>query len=100
VDVPVTVAEAALGAKIEVPTLEGRATVTIPPGTASGAKLRLKGRGTTARGRAERGDQYIVIKIVPPTELTEEQQALFRKLGEQDRSDPRSRCGWWKGGAA
>ena len=98
-DVPVTVAEAALGAKIDVPTLEGRATVTIPPGTPSGAKLRLKGRGVIVRGRSQPGDQYIVIKIVPPTALTEEQKKLFEKLGEEDRSDPRSRCSWWKGEA-
>ena len=64
VDVPISVVEAALGGKVEVPTLEGRATVTLPPGTPGGTKLRLKGRGVCKSGRSRRGDQYVVINIV------------------------------------
>ena len=96
VDVPVTVVEASLGAKIEVPAIDGHLTLTLPPGTPSGAKLRLKGRGLSRPGRDERGDQYVVIKIVPPEQLTEEQRRLLKRLGEQDQSDPRSKCAWNK----
>src|SRR5262249_23969376 len=67
VDLPVTVTEAALGAKVEVPTLsEGTVVVTIPPGTSSGAKLRLRGKGVTDRSTRERGDEFAVVKIVVP----------------------------------
>jgi len=94
VDVPVTVAEATLGAKIQVPTLDGNATVTLPPGTASGAKLRLKGRGVCKSGSTDRGDQYAVISIVPPRSLTDEQRRLFEQVRSQDPPDPRSECPW------
>jgi len=97
VDIPVTVTEASLGAKIEVPAIDGHLTLTLPPGTPSGAKLRLKGRGVSKPGRDERGDQYVVIKIVPPEQLTEEQRRLLEQLHERDQSDPRSKCAWNKG---
>ena len=93
-DVPVSVTEAALGAKIDVPTIDGHATVTLPPGTPSGSKLRLKGRGIVRRGTAERGDQYVVVQIVPPKSLSEEQRRMYEMLREGDRQDPRSRCPW------
>lgn len=94
VDVPITVMEAALGAKIDVPTLDGFATVTIPPGTNSGAKLRLRGRGVPAHGSASEGDQYVVIQIVAPKPLTDEARTLFQDLAKLDKSNPRSRLGW------
>jgi len=64
-DVPVTFAEAALGARIEVPTVEGRVTVTVPPGTSSGARLRLRGRGVK-HPDGTRGDQLCRVEIVAP----------------------------------
>jgi len=64
-DVPVTFAEAALGARIEVPTVEGRVTVSVPPGTSSGARLRLRGRGVK-HPDGTRGDQLCRIEIVAP----------------------------------
>ena len=64
-DLPVSVSEAALGAKVEVPTVEGRVTVSIPPGTSSGAKLRLRGRGVK-RPDGTRGDQFCRVEIVVP----------------------------------
>jgi curved DNA-binding protein len=64
-DVPVTMTEAALGAKVEVPTLEGPVTVTIPSGTSSGARLRLRGRGIK-RQDGSRGDQFCRVEIVAP----------------------------------
>jgi molecular chaperone DnaJ len=69
VDVPVTVAEAIRGAKIEVPTLAGRATVTVPPGTDSGRKLRLRGKGIAAPSGGAPGDLFVVIQIRVPKDL-------------------------------
>ena len=95
-DVPVSVSEAALGAKIDVPTIDGQATITLPPGTAGGSKLRLKGRGVISRraGTAECGDQFVVIQIVPPKSLSDEQRRVFENLRETERENPRSRCAW------
>ncbi|HVP11769.1 MAG TPA: J domain-containing protein [Phycisphaerae bacterium] len=92
-NVPITVAEAALGAKIDLPTIDGVRTVTIPPGTASGTKLRLAGLGVPDPKGDGRGDQYAVIKIVPPKRLTDEQRKLLEKLGATDSSSPRA--GLW-----
>ena len=100
VDVPLSVTEAALGAKIEVPAIDGRAIVTIPPGTPGGTKLRLSGRGVKKMDGDGRGDQYVVIRIVPPKELTDEQRRLFESLREADSSDPRERCEWNAGASA
>ena len=97
VDVPVGIAEAALGASIDVPAVDGCATVKLPPGTPSGAKLRLSERGLQKRGGAGRGDAYVVIKIVPPVELTETQQMLITQLSETELPDPRASCPWNQG---
>lgn len=94
VDVPVTLSEAALGAKIDVPTLDGLVTLTLPAGTAGGSKLRLKGRGLKRKDGSGMGDQYVRIRISPPTDLTDEQRSLLEQLAQQDRSNPRSQCAW------
>jgi len=79
-DLPVTISEAVLGAKVEVPTVEGPVTLTIPPGTSSGARLRLRGRGIKkADGR--RGDQIARVEIVAPKLKPED--ADTRKLFEE-----------------
>ena len=96
-EVPVSVTEAVLGARIEIPSLDGRATITLPAGTLGGTKLRLQGRGITTRNGTERGDQYAVIKIVPPSPLTAEQREQFERLREYDTADPRAGCMWSKG---
>jgi DnaJ-class molecular chaperone len=91
IEVPISIAEAALGAKIEVPSLKGRTTVTIPPGTASGAKLRLKGRGVHNPRKRTSGNQYVVIKIVPPKNLEPHQQQVLRELLDDN---PRKNLHW------
>lgn len=96
VDVPVSVSEAVLGGKIEVPTLDGKVTMSLPPGTASGTRLRLKRKGVLKKGGSKRGDQYVIIKIVPPNELTDDQRRLFEELGKQDTTNPRMQCPWLK----
>jgi DnaJ-class molecular chaperone len=79
-DLPVTISEAVLGAKVEVPTVEGPVTLTVPPGTSSGARLRLRGRGIK-RPDGSRGDQMIRVEIVAPKLKPED--AETRKLFEQ-----------------
>ncbi|UCE58370.1 MAG: DnaJ domain-containing protein [Phycisphaerales bacterium] len=91
---PVSVFEAVLGAKIEVPSLDGPATVTVPAGTPSGTKLRLKGRGVTTGDRSTRGDQYVTIEIVPPKDISSDTRRDFERLRDCDKSNPRSSCGW------
>ena len=97
VDLPVSVTEAVLGARIEIPSVDGQTTIALPPGTPSGTKLRLKGCGVKRRNGAERGDQYAVIRIMPPRSLTDEQREQFERLREYDTKDPRSQCAWLKG---
>lgn len=89
VTVPVTMTEAALGAKVEVPTLEGLITMTLPPGTSSGAKLRLKGRGGPRPGGGQRGDQFVHIRIVVPKTLTPRQRELLEELRKLETDRPR-----------
>jgi len=90
-DVPITPSEAVLGAKVEVPTLsEGNVTVTIPPGTASGAKLRLREKGVPDRKTKQRGDQFVVIKIVVPKDPDEQTRKLYEQLSESSTPSPRS----------
>ena len=78
VDVPISVYDAMLGTKANVQTLDGPVTITIPPGTSSGAKLRIKGRGVF-RGD-EKGDQLCVIKIIVPKDLDDQDKELVRTL--------------------
>ncbi len=89
VDVPVTIVEAIRGAKIEVPTLEGRATVSVPPGTDSGKKLRLRGKGITAPNGGAPGDLYVVIQIRVPKGLDEAALGQLDALAAAGPEDPR-----------
>lgn len=83
-EVPLSIAEATLGAKVEVPTLDGRVTVTIPPGTDSGAKLRLKGKGVPNPSGSAPGDFFVVAKICVPKNLAEDELARFEELRSFD----------------
>jgi len=94
VDVPVTPIEAALGAKIDVPSLDGFTTVSLPAGTPSGTKLRLKGRGLATQNGEGHGNLYVQVAIVPPKDLTEEEKRLYEQLRDQQQSDPRAQCPW------
>ena len=87
--VPVTVPEASLGAKIEVPTIDGRSLVRIPPGTNSGRTLRLKEKGVPHGKGGTRGDQYVEIQIVVPEPTDERVRTLMKEVGEVAPLDPR-----------
>lgn len=82
-----------MGAQVDVPTLDGPVTLTIPPGTSSGAKLRLRGRGAPANGVAPAGDQIVTVQIVVPKKLTAEQTELFESLAKTIKDDPRASLG-------
>jgi len=87
--VPVTVAEATLGAKIEVPTMDGRALVRIPPGTNSGRTLRLREKGVPSARNGARGDQYVEIQVVVPQPTDERVRTLMKDLEKVAPGDPR-----------
>lgn len=84
IELPISVTEAALGAKVDVPTLsEGTVILSIPPGTSSGAKLRLKGKGIVNRKTGERGDQFVQLKIVLPGSISPKARELFEQLSHE-----------------
>lgn len=87
--VPVTVAEATLGAKVEVPTIDGRSLVRIPPGTNSGRTLRLKEKGVPSARNGSRGDQYVEIQVVVPQPTDERVRNLMKELESVAPEDPR-----------
>lgn len=91
VAVPVSVSEAALGSKIEVPTIDGRAQLKVPPGTESGQRLRLREKGVpSATKDGVRGDQIVEIKIVPPKVQDERSKEILRELAKLNPEDPRA----------
>lgn len=92
IETPLTIAEATLGATVDLPTPGGHVALTIPPGTASGSKLRLRGRGVEDES-GRRGDLYAVIKIVPPARLGDADRALLQELGSR-LPNPRTSREW------
>jgi DnaJ-class molecular chaperone len=88
--VPITVTEAALGAKIEVPTIDGRSLLRVPPGTNSGQKLRLREKGVPSLRRpGHRGDQYVELQIIVPKPVDERVKELLRELEKVAPEHPR-----------
>ena len=94
ITVPVTVPEAALGARIEVPTVEGKASLKIPAGTESGQKFRLRERGfPSLRNPSLRGDQFIEVKITLPRVISEESKELLKQFEKINPENPRKVMG-------
>ncbi|HEY4054028.1 MAG TPA: J domain-containing protein [Terriglobales bacterium] len=91
ITVPVTATEAALGSKIEVPTIDGRALLKVPPGTQSGQKLRLREKGVpSATKEGARGDEIVEVKITVPMPRDEKTKELLRELAKLNPEDPRA----------
>ena len=90
IEVPVAPWEAALGAQVEIPTLEGRVTMKVPPGSKSGQKLRLAGKGLPKPSDGA-GDLYASLEVVVPAPATEREKQLYEELREASRFDPRTR---------
>ena len=91
VDVPITYPEAALGANIEVPTLDGPVTMKVPAGTPSGKTFRLKGRGARRKGGA--GDLLVTVNVDVPDKLSKDEREILRRLQEAEKGSPRRRLG-------
>jgi len=91
ITVPVTFPEAALGAKIDVPTIDGRAQLRIPPGTQSGQKLRMREKGVKSATREGMvGDQIVEVKISVPQVRDERSKEILRELARLNPDDPRA----------
>lgn len=93
VEVPIGVAEAILGAKVEAPTLTGSKTLTIPPGSSTGQRLRLRGQGVPARAGKAEGDLYVTLKVVVPKSVDDASRDLIRQFAERNPQRPRD--GLW-----
>ncbi len=97
VKVPVSLAEAALGAKVDLPTPKGIITLSVPPGTSSGTKLRVKGHGVTAKGRSP-GDLFAEIQIMLPKPLDKESLELIKQIdartGQTEKANLRADLHW------
>lgn len=88
VELSITPSEAVLGAKVAAPTIDGKVELTVPPGTNSGQRLRLRGQGLNKR-KGGRGDEYVRMKIVVPKEVSAEERRLYEELQRISRFDPR-----------
>lgn len=94
ITLPITVSEAALGTKIEVPTVEGKAHLKIPSGTESGQKFRLRERGfPSLRNPSLRGDQFVEVKITLPRVISEETKEVLRQFEKLNPENPRRTMG-------
>jgi DnaJ-class molecular chaperone len=89
VEVPITFDEAVLGGKVEVPTIGGRVSVTVPAGANTGQTLRLKGRGIKSKGRS--GDQLVKLSVVLPERIDEDLKSFVETWREDHRYDPRQK---------
>lgn len=88
VELAIAPTEAVLGAKVEAPTIDGKVEVTVPPGTNTGQRLRLRGQGLNKRNGG-RGDEYVRVKIVVPKDVSPEERRLYEELQRISRFDPR-----------
>jgi DnaJ-class molecular chaperone len=94
VDLPVGIVDATLGTEAEVPTLEGMVSMKVPPGSASGRKLRLRGRGIPSRNGGAKGDQFVVLQIQPPRKVSEQGAALLRQFARDESEAAPRRAPW------
>lgn len=93
-EVPVTLAEALLGAKIEVPTIDGKATMTLPAGTQNGRRFRLRGKGAPALQGGGRGDHYVTVQVVLPEQLDARSRELLEEFAARNPLQPRASMRW------
>ncbi len=93
-DLPLSLYEALLGAKLSVPTLDGPVTLTIPPGTGSGAKLRIRGRGIPFGTADEKGDQFVQVRVAVPKDLDADDRAAVEALAAKHPLNARADVPW------
>ena len=96
-DLPISFSQAALGAEVEVPTLSGKARVSIPAGTQTGKILRMRNKGLPHLNSAGRGDQLVRLTVWTPSSLSAEERELFEQLSKiESQSPPAAGRGFWK----
>ena len=95
-ELPISFTQAALGAQVEVPTLDGPVKYTIPEGTQTGSVFRLRGTGIPYLRGSGRGDQYITVTVTTPKNLTEKQKELLRQLGESFGEEHQRKKGFFR----
>jgi DnaJ-class molecular chaperone len=91
---PVSVTEAAMGAEVTVPTIDGPARLKIPAGASGGTRLRMRDKGVPAAKGGQRGDQLVTVKIVLPEKISDEGRKLLEQFAETDPYDPRKKVPW------
>ena len=84
IDLPLTITEAALGTKKEIPTIYGNVDLTIPAGTQNDDKMRLRGKGIENIATKRKGDMYVITKVIIPDKLTREQKKLLEELDKTE----------------
>jgi molecular chaperone DnaJ len=90
-EIPISFTQAAIGDSIEIPTIDGAVNLKIPAGTQTGTKFRIRGKGTKSpKGGINRGDQYVIVTVETPTQLSKEEISLFEKLGELQKAAKKS----------
>lgn len=82
--VPITITEAVLGCKKEIPTVCGNQVIEIPSGSQNGDKIRLKGKGIDDKKLGKKGDTFVILNVIIPTKLDREQKSLFKELSKTD----------------
>jgi curved DNA-binding protein len=93
VEIPISLAEAVLGAKIEVPALEGMKSLTVPPSSSTGQRLRIKGQGIPAASGKPQGDLFVLLKVVVPKSTDATSKRLIQEFSERNPQNPRA--GLW-----
>jgi DnaJ-class molecular chaperone len=93
-EVPVNLAEAMLGAKIDVPTIDGLTTMTLPAGTQNGQRFRLRGKGVPLPRHDGRGDQYVTVRVVLPEKLDTRSRELLNEFMVRNPLEPRAQTRW------
>ena len=86
-EMPITFSQAALGDSVEVPTLDGKCILKVPSGTQTGTKFRIPGKGIKNARTGETGNLYVVVKLITPTKLSNEQKDLFKKLSKTNEKN-------------
>ena len=93
VDVPVAIHEAALGARIDVPSLDGPVRLRVPPGTPAGQSFRMRERGAVSPRTGKRGDLVVSLRVVLPKVIDERSKELLRQFGELNTENVRAGLG-------
>jgi len=93
-EVPVTLTEILLGAKIDVPTIDGKITMTLPAGTQNGRRFRLRGKGMPALQGGVRGDHYVTVQVVLPEKLDARSRQLLEEFAVRNPLQPRAHMRW------